>query len=101
MTLATPPPTSFPPAARAETPMAFVNAIVSAFEQRGLDPTPVLAEAQIAPNLLRQPQARGHTTVKIRPRGEVRGSPDRRKVQIDYRVVLGGEAAGEEHLRHA
>ena len=58
MTLATPPPTSFPPAARAETPMAFVNAIVSAFEQRGLDPTPVLAEAQIAPNLLRQPQAR-------------------------------------------
>ena len=51
-------PAPFPPAARAETPMAFVKAIVSAFEQRGMDPTPVLVEAQIAPNLLNQPQAR-------------------------------------------
>ena len=48
----------FPLAARAETPMAFVQAIVQAFAQRGLDAAPLLAEAQIAPNLLLQPDAR-------------------------------------------
>ena len=54
----TQPLTPFPPAARAETPMAFVQAIVQAFAQRGLDAAPLLAEAQIAPNLLLQPDAR-------------------------------------------
>ncbi len=49
---------SFAPAARAETPIAFVQAIIQAFAQRGLDAAPLLAEAQIAPNLLSQPDAR-------------------------------------------
>ena len=43
---------------RAETPMAFVQAIVAAYAQRGLDPLPALSAAQIAPNLLDQPDAR-------------------------------------------
>ena len=43
---------------RAETPMAFVQAIVAAYAQRGLDPLPALSSAQIAPNLLDQPDAR-------------------------------------------
>ena len=51
-------PNPFPPTARAETPMAFVQAIAQAFAQRELDPTPLLTEAQIAPNLLLQPNAR-------------------------------------------
>lgn len=38
--------------------MAFVQAIVLAFAQRGMDPNPVLAEAQIAPNLLSRADAR-------------------------------------------
>jgi AraC-like DNA-binding protein len=38
--------------------MAFVQAIVLALTQRGMDPVPLLKEAQIAPNLLAQPQAR-------------------------------------------
>ena len=46
------------PVARAETPIAFVQAIVSALAQRQMDPTPVLEAAQIAPNLLNQPNAR-------------------------------------------
>ena len=46
------------PTARAETPMAFVQAIVSALAQRQMDPAPVLEAAQIAPNLLTQPDAR-------------------------------------------
>ena len=43
---------------RAETPMAFVRAISSAFTLRGLDPLPALQAAQIAPDLLHQPDAR-------------------------------------------
>ena len=43
---------------RAETPMAFVRAIASAFTLRGLDPFPALQSAQIAPDLLHQPDAR-------------------------------------------
>jgi AraC-like DNA-binding protein len=43
---------------RAETPMAFVQAIVQAYSQRGLDPLPALVEAQIAPEALQQPDAR-------------------------------------------
>lgn len=58
MISATPMPTPFPTVARAETPMAFVKAIVLAFEARGLDPSSVLAEAQIAPNLLQQTDGR-------------------------------------------
>jgi len=38
--------------------MAFVQAIVQAFAQRGMDPGPILHQSQIAPNLLRQPDAR-------------------------------------------
>ena len=43
---------------RAETPMAFVKAIVEAYTQRGMDPLTALNEAQIAPNLLNQADAR-------------------------------------------
>lgn len=43
---------------RAETPMAFVKAIVSAYTQREIDPLPALTEAQIAPNLLNKTDAR-------------------------------------------
>ena len=38
--------------------MAFVCAIMAAYQQRGLDPMPALNQSQIAPNLLRQPDAR-------------------------------------------
>jgi len=38
--------------------MAFVQAIVQAFAQRGLDASPLLAEAQIAPNLQSQTDGR-------------------------------------------
>jgi AraC-like DNA-binding protein len=38
--------------------MAFIQAIVLALTQRGIDPAPLLSEAQIAPKLLAQPQAR-------------------------------------------
>lgn len=47
-----------PMTGRAETPIAFVQAIAAAFKQRGLDPEPALLSAQIAPNLLGQPDAR-------------------------------------------
>ena len=43
---------------RAETPMAFVQAIVQAYSQRGLDPLPALVEGQIAPEALQEPEAR-------------------------------------------
>jgi AraC-like DNA-binding protein len=43
---------------RAETPIAFIQAIVEAYRQRGLNPARALEKAQIAPNLLKQPQAR-------------------------------------------
>ena len=43
---------------RAETPMAFVRAIVSAFALRGMDPLPALQSVQIAPGLLHHPDAR-------------------------------------------
>ncbi len=46
------------PRTRAETPIAFIVAMVKAYEARGLDPSAALQRAQIAPNLLRQPQAR-------------------------------------------
>jgi AraC-like DNA-binding protein len=50
---------STPPAAsRAETPIAFIKAMVQAYAQRGMDPAAALQKAQIAPNLLSQPQAR-------------------------------------------
>ncbi len=45
-------------AGRAETPMAFAFAIATAYAQRGLDPLPALRSAQIAPELLRLPDAR-------------------------------------------
>ncbi len=40
------------------TPVAFVNAIVQAYARFGVDPGPALQQAQIAPALLHQPQAR-------------------------------------------
>mgnify|MGYP000252199105 FL=1 len=43
---------------RAETPIAFIQAMVSAYESRGMDPSGALKMAQIAPNLLRQANAR-------------------------------------------
>ena len=43
---------------RAETPMAFVKAIVMAYTQRGLDPRTALSTAQIAPSSLQQTEAR-------------------------------------------
>lgn len=43
---------------RAETPMAFVRAIASAYTQRGLDPLPALQSAQIAPDFLQRTDAR-------------------------------------------
>jgi len=42
----------------AATPVAFVKAIVRAYEQAGLDPAGALRAAQIAPSLLRQSDAR-------------------------------------------
>ncbi len=44
--------------APAATPIAFVRAIVLAYEQRGLSAHKVLAQAQIAPQLLQDDQAR-------------------------------------------
>ncbi len=46
------------PASRAETPIAFIAAMVKAYTQRGLDPKQALQKAQIAPKLLNQPDAR-------------------------------------------
>lgn len=43
---------------RAETPMAFARAIVTAYTQRGLDPQNALRLAQIAPDFLHQSDAR-------------------------------------------
>ena len=43
---------------RAETPMAFVRAIASAYTQRGLDPWPTLRAAQIAPKQFQQTASR-------------------------------------------
>ena len=47
-----------PTPAQAHTPMAFIVAMVDAYRARRLDPSGALAKAQIAPNLLQQPQAR-------------------------------------------
>ncbi len=47
---------SHPP--RAATPIAFAHAVLRAYALRGIDPAPALAEAGIAPALLRDPQAR-------------------------------------------
>ncbi len=44
--------------ARAETPMAFIQAIVKAYEHRGMDPSQALQTAQITPSSLSFPQAR-------------------------------------------
>ena len=43
---------------RAATPIAFVRAIVQGYERYGVDPAKALAEAQIAPHDLENPQAR-------------------------------------------
>ncbi|MDZ4176968.1 MAG: AraC family transcriptional regulator, partial [Hydrogenophaga sp.] len=43
---------------RAVTPMAFVQAIVTAYQQRGLDPAQALAQAQIPPARVAEPTAR-------------------------------------------
>ncbi len=43
---------------RAATPIAFIQAMVRAYERRGMDPSEALKKAQIAPNLLLDPNAR-------------------------------------------
>lgn len=43
---------------RAATPVAFVNAVLLGYTKYGADPSMALREAQIAPNLLRDPIAR-------------------------------------------
>ena len=43
---------------RAATPIAFIQAMVRAYERRGMDPSEALIKAQIAPNLLLEPNAR-------------------------------------------
>ncbi len=47
-----------PPTARAETPMAFILAMVKAYERRGLDPARALDAAQITPKQLKNPDGR-------------------------------------------
>ena len=47
-----------PPPSRAETPIAFIKAMVEAYTLRGMDPSRALEKAQIAPNLLKQAHAR-------------------------------------------
>ncbi len=47
-----------PSASRAETPIAFIAAMVQAYGRRGMDPSGALLKAKIAPQLLTQPQAR-------------------------------------------
>jgi AraC-like DNA-binding protein len=47
-----------PHAARAATPIAFVRAILLAYERYGADPAGVLRQAQISPQLLRDPEGR-------------------------------------------
>jgi AraC-like DNA-binding protein len=43
---------------RAETPIAFIQAILKAYEARGIDPTAALQKAQITPALVKQAGAR-------------------------------------------
>lgn len=43
---------------RAETPMAFIRAMVQAYTQRGLEPTAALRKAQITPSQLKSANAR-------------------------------------------
>jgi AraC-like DNA-binding protein len=43
---------------RAATPIAFIQAMVRAYERRGMDPAGTLKKAQIAPNLLQKTNAR-------------------------------------------
>ena len=43
---------------RAATPIAFIQAMVRAYEARGMDPTQALRKAQIAPNLLQRADAK-------------------------------------------
>jgi AraC-like DNA-binding protein len=50
--------TAPPASARAETPIAFVNAIARAYLRRGMDPGGALKKAQIAPQLLENPHNR-------------------------------------------
>jgi len=45
-------------APKAATPIAFVQAVLLAFERHGADPAEALARAQIAPALLQRPEAR-------------------------------------------
>jgi AraC-like DNA-binding protein len=47
-----------PNVGRAETPVAFVNAILLAYAQRDLSPRAMLEQAQITPTILRQPMGR-------------------------------------------
>jgi AraC-like DNA-binding protein len=52
------PPRTDPARRKAVTPMAFVRAMVRAYERAGLDPAPALRQAQITPAALRRADAR-------------------------------------------
>jgi len=52
------------PNGTAVTPMAFVHAILAAYQRYGLSPNQALRQAQIAPELLKDPQA-GITTLQM------------------------------------
>ncbi len=56
--LGPPPRPADPSGAPAQTPIAFVRAILLAFERYGVDPGPALREAQIAPAQLETPRGR-------------------------------------------
>jgi len=47
-----------PPIVRSETPIAFIQSIVQAYERRGMDPSQALKAAQITPTQLANPAAR-------------------------------------------
>ena len=47
-----------PDRGRAETPVAFVNAILLAYAQRGISPDAMLEQAQITPSILSEPTGR-------------------------------------------
>jgi len=52
------PPTQTPTQGRAETPIAFIQAIAATYAQRGLDVSEALIKAQIEPKLLKKNNAR-------------------------------------------
>ena len=52
------PPSFAPTLAKAQTPVAFVNAIVEAYKRRAIDPSGALLKSQIEPDILNNSSAR-------------------------------------------